>query len=114
MVWGKSFNFLSELSNLSQAYAFPLDLTQLFMKMTELIGQLKGMELFKNRCKINISCDGWLHDDYMPWTSVAATCISAHGFLSGYFLAERLFSLVKVGGEEEEGGEEVAFRHHLN
>lgn len=52
------FNFLSELSNLSQAYAFPLDLTQLFMKMTEFIWWLKGMELFKDRCKINISCDG--------------------------------------------------------
>lgn len=36
------FNFLSELSNLSQAGAFPLDLTQLFMKMTEFIWWLKG------------------------------------------------------------------------
>lgn len=31
------------------------DLTQLFMKVTDLIQWLKGTELFKDRCKINRS-----------------------------------------------------------
>lgn len=41
----------------------------------------------------------------MPWTSVAATCLSAYGLFSGYFLAERSFFLMKVGGGKAEGGE---------